>query len=492
MITPPAGRAIASIPGTGNLAARAEGLDGDGPFGTGGIQHDEHVLDGQIGTDRHAPPSRGERRRRAHHHGRRHGVARLTGDRPLDDDRPCGLGREDRPVPTRRHAGVAGDQRGDLSGGDNDRFGIDEPGSRVEAEERHVDHGIGLGPVVDAVALDHVGGDLAVGEVELLAERRGTQRHGEAGSTDRGDVLLGAADDDPARAAVDGDRQDELSFGEQVLTDHQNGVGPDEQALQDGRSAALGRGGFADVDDRIGRERVGDHQLFLAALDGVAIGEVPRRRRRVGARRDCTARWAVGALLDEAPTAVDLDHRRHERTLRLHLSEIEHLGVTRRHLERFPDSGNAFGIGEDRDLAGEGHFPGIDDERRTTELGLSDRNTRAEPGRGHELTLGNERHRRPAQPGELGRHAVHGPRPLQDDDTHDRGQHDRRPRRTGAPRSFETRLDGRSFDVRIVDRDRSTAACIGSGGVHRQQRRLVPDDTTPPPAAHRATPCRIG
>ena len=54
--------------------------------------------------------------------------------------------------------------------------------------------------VVDAVALDHVGGDLAIGEVELIAERRCTQRHREAGAADRGQVFLCPADDDPARA----------------------------------------------------------------------------------------------------------------------------------------------------------------------------------------------------------------------------------------------------------------------------------------------------
>ena len=63
-----------------------------------------------------------------------------------------------------------------------------------------------------------------------------------------------------------------------------------EQALQDGRLPALGAGGLADADDRVGRERVGDDQLFLAALHRVAVGEVPRRRRRVRARRHRAAR----------------------------------------------------------------------------------------------------------------------------------------------------------------------------------------------------------
>ena len=100
------------------------------------------------------------------------------------------------------------------------------------------------------------------------------------------------------------------------------------------RLSVLGR--LADADDRVGRERVGDDQVLSAALDGVAVGEVPRRRCGVGARRHRAARRAVGALLDEPAAPVDLDHRRDVRALRLHLGEIERLGAARRDLERPP------------------------------------------------------------------------------------------------------------------------------------------------------------
>ena len=121
---------------------------------------------------------------------------------------------------------------------------------------------------------------------------------------------------------------------------------------------ALRAGRFADADDRVGRERIGDDQLFLAALDRVAVGEVPRRRCRVRARRDRAAGSAVGALLDEPTAAVDLHHRRHERALRLHLGEVEDGRAASWDLEWSGHRCDAGSIGERRDLAGRARLRG--------------------------------------------------------------------------------------------------------------------------------------
>ena len=110
----------------------------------------------------------------------------------------------------------------------------------------------------------------------------------------------------------------------------------------------------------------------------------------------------IGALLDKAAAAVDLDHRREIRALALKADQVHLEHIARRHLEVELGRPNAIGIGEHGEATNQRLVGGIrNDHDSPTAFTVSGRNTGAEPRGGDELLAWYERHRRLAQRREL-------------------------------------------------------------------------------------------